>query len=308
MRTNSGWPGLGCCLVCGLLFVLWAASALAQDMPGDNSPAPGFSILVRSQGQWAHEDVVFLRQGEPGPVFRAFLPDGPGPAPRWVLLEPVLGEYDLADFKQTPRKPGQRLPIPYTVRDLDARGAEYHFTEHLKPGSCGVFYLTLARFAEPLPEGGLCTAEPLHREFAPRVVQIVVRQDDSYTGLLTELFRTPFILPPLRVRYGHQTDERVGSDCAEFAIYGRRRMGHDVPYVGPRGIYDYLTPVQGPPLPGDILHFGEQVTVFWRDQGEPGVVDGEDEVAESWPPGPQVKLFRESEYFGRGFGLYRWRE
>ena len=308
MRSSKGGlvPGLCRCLGPGLLFLLlWAAMAPAQGLPEDNVPGPDFSIQVRSRGQWVHEDVVFLRQDEPCPVFRAFPPNGP--APRWVLLEPVPGEYDLAEFKDSPRKPGQRLAISYTMRALGARGPEFQFTEHRNPGSCGVYYLTLARFTDSLPDSGLGTPEPLHREFSPRVVQIVVRRDDSYTGLLSELFHTPFILPPLRVRHGHQTDERVGSDCAEFAIYGRRRMGHAVPYVGPKGIYKYLAPVQGPPLPGDILHFGEQVTVFWQDLGEPGIIDGEDEVAESWPPGPQVKLFKESEYYGRRFRVYRWK-
>ena len=126
---------------------------------------------------------------------------------------------------------------------------------------------------------------PLHQKYPFKIVQIVRRKDDTYTGYLTELLHTPFIIAPMVTEDGyHETDMRMGSDCAAFAIYGRRRQGYRVSYCGPRGIYKYLREIgKGPLLPkkaldteiyakkdtqsvkvgvdgierGDIVHFGD---------------------------------------------------
>ena len=175
------------------------------------------------------------------------------------------------------------------------------------------------------------TAEPIHRRYP--VVQVVVRSHDSYLGFLGELFATPFIMGPAPTQSGwHQTDQRVGSDCAAFATYGRRRLGKPVLYAGPRGIVQYLRPLHrkalAPPAldgryrdargrairvgangarPGDLLHFGEQVSVFEMDRGIRGELDAGDLILQSWGATPHSIVIRNCGFFDRPVRLYRWR-
>ncbi len=58
----------------------------------------------------------------------------------------------------------------------------------------------------------------------PDVFTLSYRPDDTYLGYLHELFNTPYIYGSKRIRGGHQSDILVGSDCADFAVYGKRRQ------------------------------------------------------------------------------------
>ena len=70
---------------------------------------------------------------------------------------------------------------------------------------------------------------------------------------------------------GHQTDLRVCVDCAELAIYGKRRQGFNIPYCGPRGINNYLEEISPDSIfNGCIVHFGDQVDVIYSDEGVKG--------------------------------------
>jgi len=53
---------------------------------------------------------------------------------------------------------------------------------------------------------------------------VAYRKDDSYLGYLHELFNLPYIYGSKRIKGGHQSDLLVGSDCADFAVYGKRRQ------------------------------------------------------------------------------------
>jgi len=142
--------------------------------------------------------------------------------------------------------------------------------------------------------------------FGGDTLQIVYREDDSYLGYLSELMRSPFVMYPKLLEEGHQTDLLIGSDCAEFVIYGRRRLGYDIPYCGPELIYDYLSP-QEVPMPGDILHYGSQVSVFYEDRGVIGAVDDEDIVLQSYDYRPYFTTIRDNNHVFGIFELYRWK-
>jgi hypothetical protein len=58
----------------------------------------------------------------------------------------------------------------------------------------------------------------------PEVFTLSYRPDDTYLGYLHELFNTPYIYGSKRIKGGHQSDILVGSDCADFAVYGKRRQ------------------------------------------------------------------------------------
>jgi len=199
----------------------------------------------------------------------------------------------------------------------------------------GVFYLA-ADPPDELLEEPLLSVEPLHILYPGSILQVVVRASDSYTGYLFEMMNTPFIMTPRLTPQGyHQADSRLGCDCAGLAVYGRRRMGFDIPYAGPSGILRYLTPVfpgqftadssftpavyrseagESVPVgsdglrPGHIIHFGSQVSVFLEDRGEPEILDSEDLVIQSWYNGTSVCTIAQCGFYGLPLRLYRWAE
>lgn len=187
----------------------------------------------------------------------------------------------------------------------------------------GTFYITTTELPDTTR-----TPEPPHRTI-PNTVQISVRPDNTYTGYLFELINTPFIMAPRTTPLGYnQADERLGTDCAGLAVYGRRRMGETtLRYLGPRGILDYLEPVNGieyhneggiyiseagdtasAPEAGEIVHFGGQVSVFLEDRGIQGVLDSEDLLIQSWFDGTHVCAIEESGFRENPLKLYRWRD
>ena len=138
------------------------------------------------------------------------------------------------------------------------------------------------------------------------------RPDDSYIGYLHELFNTPYIYGSKRIKGGHQSDLLVGSDCADFAVYGKRRQigksGYDYTYTGglrklagkrwsvdldSEGYYqtnnkERLTfGPEGEIRPGNLINFEEgHVGVLYQDDGD-GLLDTGDLIMHT--------LFREPE-------------
>ena len=97
--------------------------------------------------------------------------------------------------------------------------------------------------------------------------EVVIRRNDTYVGRITELIGTPFVFFPKNTPKGHQTDLREGADCVSTLIYGQRRLGRRIPYVGPAGLdrFTALVPAKRGEQPirvGDVLHFGAQ-TAEW---------------------------------------------
>ena len=263
--------------------------------------------------------VFFLRTGERLVLSRQ--DDAAMKPARWFQIAPELRAYDNRPgphprldpirYRRTPLgdAPNARLTLSFSTP-----GTRYFCADAVTP----------ARFA---------TAEPIQRKYAGQVVQVVVRAGDRYADFLGELVGTPFIMGPAVVPGAwHQTDQRVGSDCAAFATYGRRRMGRPVPYAGPVGIVRYLRPLGGGPLappgadgvyrdargrhiriggdglrPGDIVHFGAQVAVFSADRGQRSVLDADDLLFQSWRTTPYVTRIRDGGFFDRPIRLYRWR-
>lgn len=141
---------------------------------------------------------------------------------------------------------------------------------------------------------------------ADTIWQVVVRQDDSYIGYLTELLGLPFVIPPKYLPgYGHQTDLRLGADCAALAIYGQRRMGRHRPYHGPKSVWQNTKIIQIP-RPGSILHFGFQVSIFYEDRGKIGSVDEEDLLLHAFENCVQIQRFGDTRLWGMPYELRNW--
>ncbi|TND10107.1 MAG: hypothetical protein FD123_355 [Bacteroidetes bacterium] len=218
-----------------------------------------------------------------------------------VAYEAVPGEYE--NLRQ-----GTLSLVPVTYRAAQ----KPFYTDDLSFHAAfpGTYYFAWSTGSVPvsLPDT-IRSVKPPHLFFKQNCVQIVVRERDDYVGYLTELLHTPFILPPMQVPHaGHQADIRAGADCAELAIYGKRREGFKVPYCGPMGIKKYLDTLSGPPERGTVIHFGGQVSVLYEDRGVKGEIDDEDLLIESYGTGTQIVAFRDCAYHGRKFGLYSWKK
>jgi len=261
----------------------------------------------------------------------------------WYQFRPKLKEYsnlwkqgypDIGDIHLEPIE-YEKIPI------AGCRGQDsIDFSTVVPSGETGTFYLgvEIGDASEPLPSQleGFAESSPLHLKYRYSVIQVVRRIDDSYLGYLTELCGTPFIIGPRMTDEGvHETDARMGSDCAAFAIYGKRRQGYRVPYCGPLGIYRYLSAIESAPLrpiplehtevyitpdnrqirighsglqSGDIVHFGEQVSVFYSDAGIKGVLDKDDLLLQCYGSRPTITTLNNSGFYHLPLYIYRWRD
>ena len=282
-----------------------------------HAAAPG---LFGAQGGGAPREgaVFFLRTGE-----RLVLSQkeaGADKLARWFQIAPELRAYD-----NRPGEHARLAPIRYRRTAANAARSPQLALSFTTPG-------TRYFCADAVTRQHFATAEPIQRKYAGRVVQVVVREGDTYKDFLGELLGTPFVMGPAVTAGGwHQTDQRVGSDCASFATYGRRRMGQPVPYAGPVGIVRFLRTLGRGPLappgadgvyhdaggqrirvggdglrPGDIIHFGAQVAVFRADRGTRGVLDADDLLFQSWLTTPYLTPIRAGGFFDHAIRLYRW--
>ncbi|UCD84102.1 MAG: hypothetical protein JSU92_12585, partial [Deltaproteobacteria bacterium] len=67
-------------------------------------------------------------------------------------------------------------------------------------------------------------------------------RDESYLGKLTEIFNLPYIYGSALLRDNGKVaaEAKYGADCANFIIYGLRRMECNIPYAGPMQLRKYL--------------------------------------------------------------------
>jgi hypothetical protein len=158
------------------------------------------------------------------------------------------------------------------------------------------------------------------------VHRISIRRDDSYLGYLTELNGQPYIWASAGTSARtHQSERLEGADCADFVVYGRRRMGEDRAYTwtgslpdvtrllargapGSGGVY---VDQRGEPLPytraGDLLLFPRHVGVLVADRGRAGVLDHEDVMFHAFFASPREQAVGQSDYKDAPIEIRRWR-
>jgi hypothetical protein len=77
-----------------------------------------------------------------------------------------------------------------------------------------------------------------------RVHRVSVRRDDSTIGWLTSFFLVPEVFGSAGPGANHQTERRVGADCADVLVGARRAQGfRNVAYTNVLGLPRYATPV-----------------------------------------------------------------
>ena len=247
------------------------------------------ALLVTSSLALGQQRVCFMKVGQRLPA----LPFAH--SAECYRFRPLLGEHSTFQRDLAQGLPGEISYVPERLRvsDLD--------TLMLQPG---VYYFT---GQDPLPDT-LRTLQPLHTVDSLKIWQVNVRRGDNYLGYLSELMGAPLFWAPRNFGHGHLTDQRVAADCVAFVIYGKRRQGFPVRYVGPWAIHDYFRKVPADSLlPGDVLHFGPHVCVLAEDRARPGQLDPEDTLWEALETGPRTIRYDDSRYFGLPVLYYRWK-
>ena len=158
------------------------------------------------------------------------------------------------------------------------------------------------------------------------VHRVSLRRDDTYLGYLTEMYGQPYIWASAGPRdAAHQSERLEGSDCADFVVYGARRMGKQVPYVWTGALPEHARTLAkgtlrddgvyvdagGEPLPftriGDLILFPRHVGVLAEDRGTPGVLDTDDLMMHTLFDSPKEQRIAESGYAEKPVQLLRWK-
>jgi hypothetical protein len=164
-----------------------------------------------------------------------------------------------------------------------------------------------------------------------RVTRVALRRDDTYVGYLTELFNTPYIWGSAGEPDSmHQAERLIGSDCADFIVYGARRMGKKIPYTDTfhlpkyanvvarvRGVdssgryldeHGQLVPVgqKGVQI-GDLLLFPRHVGALVADNAPLGFLSIRDRMIHTLFAPPTEESIMDTSYAKSEFDVLRWK-
>ena len=157
------------------------------------------------------------------------------------------------------------------------------------------------------------------------VQRVSIRRDDSYLGYLTEMYGQPYVWASAGLTDAtHQSERLEGSDCADFIVYGARRMGAKLAYTwtgglpqitkllaagsrGPDGIY---RDTKDQPVPftrvGDLILFPRHVGALAEDRGTIGVLDDQDLVMHTLFDSPKEQPLADTGYADKPAELRRF--
>jgi hypothetical protein len=158
------------------------------------------------------------------------------------------------------------------------------------------------------------------------VFRVSIRRDDTYLGYLTEMYNQPYIWASAGLSDSqHQSEHLEGSDCADFLVYGQRRMGAKHPYTwtgglpqitkllgaGTRADDGIYRDKHGEPLPftkpGDLVLFPRHVGALAVDRGELGVLDDQDLMMHTLFDSPKEQAIADSGYADKPVELRRFK-
>ncbi|MGE0546379.1 MAG: hypothetical protein AB7R00_04930 [Kofleriaceae bacterium] len=158
------------------------------------------------------------------------------------------------------------------------------------------------------------------------VLRVSIRKDDSYLGYLTEMFGQPYVWASAgRSDATHQSERLEGSDCADFVIYGIRRMGKKLAYTWSGGLPNVTNLLASGtrhddgvyrdrtdrPVPftkvGDVVLFPRHVGVLVEDRGQHGILDDQDIMMHTLFDSPRAQPIADTGYANRPLELRRFR-
>jgi hypothetical protein len=276
------------------------------------------SIQARVDGRAAPAGWVYARVGQQVTLHAALSGAKPKDV-RWFALEPKTTSVDNT-------QPQFHFePIAYLERELSNCRGKLECPADVAPGMLPAVAQfagagTMAFQVRVETEDG-ATVQTRGLDSTRRggltreVMRVTFRTDDSYLGYLTELINTPYIFGSAGPDGDNQTDNLVGADCADFAVYGRRRMGIPTEFTSTFA-FDKTAPLHATAVeldatgiaraasgkviatakPGDVLHFpgSRHVAVLLEDREPRGVLDKNDLMFHTcWAP-PKVEPIGDS--------------
>lgn len=250
---------------------------------------------------------------------------------RWYRVEPTLENmsntasgrfrFEPIPYGETPIAPWQQRATaaadvrPTLTPDRGGGAGTMRFKLEARTDD-GVFATAGAEAHRGSGAGGL--RDHVHR--------VSLRRDDGYLGQLTELYGQPYIWASGGTSdRAHQSERLEGADCADFVVYGMRRLGHAIPYTWTEGLRDHTrnlgsgspradgvyVDAGGRPLPfpapGDLVLFPRHVGALVADRGVPGVLDAADIMAHTLFASPREQPIGDTSYAGLPIELLRWR-
>lgn len=253
----------------------------------------------------------FLRIHESAKLSALVPEDTAASAVSWYVAMPIAKDYD--NYRYCGERPaiGCHEPIQYRLRELREVNGKLSFDVRSVPAfsSPGTYLVGIQTDGD----GSLGGREIPEGE-AQRLFKLVIRRDDTYVGYLTELLGVPFVLWPQRLPgRGHQTDLQIGADCVALVIYGRRRMGFDVPYVAPLALTRFMTVVSGAFSSagrrirvGDVLDFGFQTAVVAEHRDPAAALGDNDLIIHTYHGVAEEIPFSRLPYRNHPFEVLRW--
>ena len=258
---------------------------------------------------------------------------GPAIALAWYRIEPAV-----ASMSNTDADGGnfQFRPIDYRATAIPEAAGRGAWPANVRPTLTpdhghGVGTM---RFQVAVAQGARAVASPGIEARRGRgsggltdaVMRVSIRRDDSYLGYLTELYGQPYIWASAGTSDAtHQAERLEGADCADFVVYGQRRLGKRVAYTwtgglpaltrriaaGARGADGIYRDAAGRPLPftraGDLVLFPRHVGVLAEDRGTPGVLDDRDVIMHALLDTPKEVPLADSGYADEPIELRRFR-
>lgn len=144
----------------------------------------------------------------------------------------------------------------------------------------------------------------------PDVFHVAFRRDDSLIGFSSELLNTPYIFGSAGPDGRNQSDLLIGSDCADFIIYGRRRAGKKAQYTSSYDIDKQAPELKAgvPARVGDLVHFPSMrhVAILFEDREPVGVVTEDDLILHTcWAP-PTVQRIGDTDCVAPPYRVLRF--
>ena len=324
-------------------------SAIAPTSPPPGAPPVGADDLPKRVRADQPVRLYALVQAEVGGVKRWYsdaptvtlagkrlshapMADLPQASLRWLRVEPAV-----ATMSNTESGQFRFEPIDYRFTELSGAQGQSSVAASVTPTLTpdhgrGVGTM---RYALAVSRGGKTVVSPGPEARRGRgsgglldtVHRVSIRRDDTYLGYLTEMFGQPYIWASAGTTdRAHQSERLEGSDCADFIIYGVRRMGKPLAYTwsgglpsvtkllaprGERGEDGVYRDAKGKPLPfpavGDIILFPRHVGALVADRGQPGILDDQDIMMHTLFDSPKEQAIAESGYAQTSVELRRWK-
>lgn len=158
------------------------------------------------------------------------------------------------------------------------------------------------------------------------VHRVSLRADDTFLGMLGEMYGQPYIWASAGgTDRTHQSERLEGSDCADLMVYGARRSGIDVPYgwtgslekharalgkgsLAGDGVYrDGKGKAVPFTRPGDLVLFPRHVGALVEDRGVIGALDTADIMMHTLFDSPKQQAIADSGYADNPVKVLRWR-